>query len=316
MTAASGPARPTAIFLMGPTAAGKSRVALEIVARYPCDIISVDSALVYRGMDIGTAKPGRNVLTAVPHRLIDIRDPAKCYSAAEFCKDAEAAMAQISAGGRIPLLVGGTMLYFRALESGLAILPSADREVRRRLLDMATACGWPRLHERLGQIDPAAARRIHPNDQQRIMRALEVFEIEGKSWTQLCREPRPAGFPYRVVKLVLAPSRREVLHRRIEQRFDHMLAHGLIEEVAALYRRGDLHLDLPSMKAVGYRQVWNYLDGKSSYDQMRHTAVAATRQFAKRQLTWLRAEGGTRWIDSGVGNPAGDVLSYLASTVN
>lgn len=302
---------PAVIFLMGPTAAGKSSVALELVRHLPCDIISVDSALVYRGMDIGTAKPAPEVLGRVPHRLVDIRDPARSYSAADFRADALGEIRHSIAAGRIPLLVGGTMLYFRALQFGLSRLPSADTAVRRRLQESAQRDGWGVLHERIREIDPDTARRVHPNDRQRILRALEVYEIEGKNWTTLCDAPHTDGFPYRVVKVVLAPSRRDVLHRRIARRFDQMLARGLIDEVAGLCRRGDLSVDMPSMRAVGYRQVWNYLAGQGSYEHMRECAVAATRQFAKRQYTWLKREGQACWIDSDGADPVGDLIKYV-----
>ena len=299
------------IFLMGPTAAGKSGAALEIAQRLPCDIISVDSALVYRGMNIGTAKPAPGVLEEIPHRLIDIRDPAESYSAADFRRDALREICRTLAAGRIPLLVGGTMLYFRALQFGLSRLPSADSAVRRRLLDSAEKEGWRALHERIREIDPATARRVHPNDRQRILRALEIYEIEGENWTSLCAAPPPDPFPYRVIKVVLAPSRREVLHQRIVRRFDQMLDQGLVEEVSGLYRRGDLSIDMPSMRAVGYRQVWNYLAGQGSYEHMREYAVAATRQFAKRQFTWLRKEPQACWIDVIGTDPVGDLIKYV-----
>lgn len=303
---------PLAIFLMGPTASGKTRTALEIVDRFPCEIISVDSSQVYTGMDIGSAKPPREVLDRVPHRLVDIRDPSEAYSAAEFCQDARREMAQITGAGRIPLLTGGTMLYFRALQRGLSHLPSADPQLRRRILARAEREGWESLHEQVRRIDPATAARIHPNDRQRIQRALEIYEIEGKNWTQLCLEPRPPVLPYRVVKLVMAPTDRALLHRRIEARFEQMLADGLVAEVARLYRRGDLSVDMPAMRAVGYRQVWNYLAGDSSYQQMNERAVTATRQFAKRQLTWLRAEGEAHWFDSASGDAGARILGHLA----
>lgn len=307
---------PSVIFLMGPTASGKTQTALEMVERFSCEIVSVDSSQVYRGMDIGSAKPPRAVLERVPHRLVDIRDPAEAYSAAEFCRDALEEMARISGEGRIPLLTGGTMLYFRALQRGLSHLPSADLEVRRRILEQAERQGWASLHERVRRVDPATAARIHPNDRQRIQRALEVYEISGKSWTQLCLEPRPAALPYRAVKVVIAPAERRILHERIEARFDRMLGDGLVEEVSRLYRRGDLSADLPAMRAVGYRQVWNYLAGNSSYQQMRDHAVAATRQFAKRQLTWLRAEPEARWFDAASRDSTGRILGHLESIIS
>lgn len=299
------------IFLMGPTASGKTGAALDLARRLPCDIISVDSALVYTGMDIGTAKPPPDVLAQVPHGLIDIRDPAESYSAAEFRRDALAEIEKSHAAGRIPLLVGGTMLYFRVLEEGLSRLPSADAGVRRRLLEWAQSEGWGALHGRIREIDPDAARRIHPHDRQRILRALEIYEIEGENWTSLCAVPGAGAFPYQAIKVVLAPSRRDVLHRRIARRFDQMLVHGFVDEVAALCRRGDLSLETPSMRAVGYRQVWNYLAGQGSYEQMREYAVAATRQFAKRQFTWLNRQRQACWIDSDGADPVGDLIEYV-----
>ncbi len=302
---------PYVIFLMGPTASGKSGAALELARQLPCDLISVDSALVYTGMDIGTAKPPSNVLAQVPHRLINIRDPAESYSAAEFRHDALAEIETILRSGRIPLLVGGTMLYFHALQHGLSRLPSADEAVRTRLTEMAQTLGWEALHGKIREIDPAAARRIHPNDRQRILRALEIHEIEGESWTSLCNIPNSDVFPYPIFKVVLAPARREALHQRIARRFDQMLAQGLVDEVAGLFRRGDLSVDTPSMRAVGYRQVWNYLAGQSSYQQMKERAVAATRQFAKRQFTWLNRERQAYWIDTESLDPVGDLIKYV-----
>ncbi len=304
-------AEPCVIFLMGPTASGKSVAALELARHFPCDVISVDSALVYTGMDIGTAKPCASVLAQVPHRLIDIRDPAEAYSAAEFRRDALAEIEGSLRAGRIPLLVGGTMLYFRALEHGLSRLPSADMQVRLRLAEMAQSLGWEALHGKIREIDPDAARRIHPHDRQRILRALEIYEIEGESWTSLCAVPRSDVFPYPILKVVLAPARRAALHQRIARRFDQMLAQGLVDEVAGLYRRGDLSVDMPSMRAVGYRQVWNYLAGRSSYEQMREYAVAATRQFAKRQFTWLNRERQACWIDTDGSDPVADLIKYV-----
>ncbi len=291
---------PPALFLMGPTASGKTALALALVDALPCEIVSADSAMVYRGMDIGTAKPSREVQRAVPHRLIDIRDPAEPYSAAQFRTDALREMAAISARGRIPLVVGGTLLYFRALEKGLSALPAADSGVRARLETEAARRGWASLHARLAEVDPAAARRIHPNDPQRIQRALEVFELTGRGLTELCAETTAQPLPYRLTKLAVAPSDRAVLHWRIERRFGEMLAEGLEREVRGLYRRGDLTPELPSIRAVGYRQMWDYLDGKHVYEEMVRRVVIATRQLAKRQLTWLRAEPGLTWLKSEV----------------
>ncbi|TCK19055.1 tRNA dimethylallyltransferase [Thiogranum longum] len=282
---------------MGPTASGKTGVAVDLVQQLPLDIVSVDSALVYRGMDIGTAKPDAEMLRIAPHRLIDIRDPVQPYSAAGFRDDALQEIASIHAAGRTPLLVGGTMLYFRALERGLSELPSADPEVRARLEVEAEAGGWAAMHERLARIDPVAAARIHPNDPQRIQRALEVYEITGESMTRLFERSGETAPPLRFLKIVLAPAQREVLHARIRQRFDIMLGQGFLDEVSALRARGDLEPDMPSMRAVGYRQAWAHLDGKLSAQEWVERAIVATRQYAKRQLTWLRSEGNTNWID-------------------
>lgn len=281
---------PPAIFLMGPTASGKTGVAVELVRRLPLDIISVDSALVYRGMDIGTAKPGPDILAKAPHRLIDIRDPADAYSAAEFRTDALAAMAEITALGRVPLLVGGTFLYFRALEQGLSEMPAADAEIRARLEVEARRDGIECLHARLARVDPAAAARIHVTDRQRILRALEVYEQTGEPMSVFHARGRNAALPYRLLKLALLPEDRAVLHARIATRFNDMLAAGLVEEVRRLYQRGDLAPELPAMRAVGYRQVWAHLAEEPGYENFPERAVVATRQYARRQLTWLRGE--------------------------
>lgn len=289
--------RPLAILLMGPTASGKTDLAINLTAHLPCDIISVDSALVYRGMDIGTAKPGPETLAKAPHRLIDICDPTEAYSAARFRVDAEREMAEIAAGGRIPLLVGGTMLYFRALQQGLSRLPGADKEVRARLDAEARREGWAALHCRLAATDPEAARRIHPNDPQRIQRALEVYEITGRSLSDLLREDneRP-NLPYRLLKLVRVPAERSTLHENIQERFLDMLELGLEEEVRSLWSRGDLTPEMPSMRCVGYRQMLKYLFGEYTYDEMVLRGVIATRQLAKRQFTWLRSEINAHWL--------------------
>lgn len=285
-----------AIFLMGPTASGKTDLAVELVRRLPVEIISVDSAMIYRGMDIGTAKPEAEVLAEAPHRLIDILDPAEAYSAARFRSDALAHMAQITAAGKIPLLVGGTMLYFRALQQGLASLPEADEAVRARLAAEAKEHGWQALHRRLGEVDPPSAARIHPNDPQRLMRALEVHALTGRPLSELWQEQEAHALPYRVVKLAVAPEDRAELHQRIARRFEAMLCNGLVEEVERLYRRGDLHPELPSIRCVGYRQVWQYLEGKLSREQMSERGIVATRQLAKRQFTWLRSEQNQQWF--------------------
>ncbi len=299
---------------MGPTAAGKTDLALELVRHLPCDIISVDSALVYRGMDIGTAKPGPDVLAAAPHRLIDIRDPSEAYSAAQFRDDALREMAQITQAGRIPLLVGGTMLYFRALQQGLSDMPSADGAVRARLEAEADGLGWAALHARLAQVDPLAAQRIHPNDPQRIQRALEVYELSGVPMSELYAQHAAVQLPYRLLKLVVSPTDRAVLHRRIEARFHVMLDAGFVDEVAKLRSRGDLHADLPSIRAVGYRQAWRYLEGDVAYSEMVERAIISTRQFAKRQMTWLRSTQDAVWFDGGQ-NIFDEVLQYLAGAL-
>lgn len=314
---------PPAIFLMGPTAAGKTDLALELARVLPCDLISVDSALVYRGMDIGTAKPERAVLDEFPHALIDIRDPAESYSAAEFRADALAAMAESTARGRIPLLVGGTMLYYKALLEGLADMPSADPAIRAELEARAASEGWEVLHRELALVDPESAARIHPNDPQRLTRALEVYRVSGLSMTEH-RRRQAAGnpdtgtsgvgqLPYTVAQLAIAPAQRQVLHERIAQRFRVMLEQGFVEEVEALRRRSDLHAGLPSIRAVGYRQVWEYLDGELSRDEMVERGIIATRQLAKRQFTWLRGWDGLHWLDSLACDNLSRALKYLES---
>ncbi|WP_417704670.1 tRNA (adenosine(37)-N6)-dimethylallyltransferase MiaA [Pseudomonas sp.] len=314
---------PPAIFLMGPTAAGKTDLALELARVLPCDLISVDSALVYRGMDIGTAKPERVVLDAFPHALIDIRDPAESYSAAEFRADALAAMAESAARGRIPLLVGGTMLYYKALLEGLADMPSADPAIRAELEARAAVEGWEALHRELAEVDPQSAARIHPNDPQRLTRALEVYRVSGQSMTEH-RLRQAAGnpdagtsgagqLPYTVAQLAIAPAQRQVLHDRIAQRFRVMLEQGFVEEVEALRRRSDLHAGLPSIRAVGYRQVWEYLDGELSRDDMVERGIIATRQLAKRQFTWLRGWENLHWLDSLACDNLSRALKYLES---
>jgi len=290
--------RPLAIALMGPTAAGKTELAVELVRRLPCAIISVDSAMIYRGLDLGTAKPGPAVLAQAPHRLIDILDPVEAYSTARFRADALAAMGEISAQGGIPLLVGGTMLYFRGLQQGLAPLPEADAPLRAALLEEGTRRGWAAMHRRLSDVDPLTAAAIHPNDPQRIQRALEVYAVTGEPMSTLIRRGRAAdtALPYRLLKLVRAPADRQTLHARIEARFRAMLELGLVEEVQHLWARGDLTADLPSMRCVGYRQVLKFILGECSLDEMLHRGIVATRQLAKRQFTWLRAETDCHWL--------------------
>ena len=288
--------RPLAIFLMGPTASGKTALACALRERFPLELVSVDSALVYRGMDVGTAKPDGATLARYPHALIDLRDPAHPYSAADFAHDARVAMQRIGADGRIPLLVGGTGLYFRALQQGLSSLPEAVPAIRQRLADEAARAGWPALHARLAQLDPLAATRIGRNDAQRLQRALEVIELTG---LPLSAQQGGAGspFPWRVLKLALLPTDRAVLHARIAQRLDSMLADGFLDEVRALRARTDLHADLPALRAVGYRQAWEHLGGMTDAATFRDKAVFATRQLARRQLTWLRGELDARALD-------------------
>ena len=314
---------PPAIFLMGPTAAGKTDLAIELTKVLPCELISVDSALVYRGMDIGTATPSKALLDAYPHRLIDILDPSQSYSAADFRTDTLKAMAEITARGKIPLLVGGTMLYFKALLEGLADMPAADAEVRAQIEAQAASQGWQALHDELASIDPVSAARIHPNDPQRLVRALEVFRVSGMSMTAH-REQQSAQsaqasasgrhqLPYTVANLAIAPTDRKVLHDRIAVRFRQMLDEGFVEEVVALRSRGDLHSNLPSIRAVGYRQVWDHLDGKLTRDEMQERGIIATRQLAKRQFTWLRSWQNLHWLDSLACDNLPRALKYLGS---
>jgi tRNA dimethylallyltransferase len=303
--------RPRVVCLMGPTAAGKTDLAVALVERLPLEIVSVDSAMVYRGMDIGTAKPTPDLLARAPHRLIDICDPADPYSAARFRLDALREIADVLDRGRVPLLVGGTGLYFRALESGLSDLPAADRAVRARLAAEATLFGLAHLHRRLAEVDPAAARRIHPNDPQRIQRALEVWELTGQPISSLQAEPGVA-LPYGLVKLVRAPADRDRLKERIGQRFHAMLAAGLEAEVQRLLDRGDLAPDLPSLRSVGYRQVVGHLLGEFDRPAMVARAIQATAQYAKRQMTWLRAESGATWLPEGPGAALDAALKIVA----
>lgn len=304
---------PPAVLLMGPTASGKTDLAVELAERLPCEIISVDSALVYRGMDIGTAKPGPDVLARAPHRLIDIIDPAESYSAATFRHDALREMEQISAAGRIPLLVGGTGLYFRALRQGLSELPEADPQLRERLEREAAMLGWEHMHQRLQMLDPIAAGRIHPNDPQRLVRALEVCELTGRPLSEL-QQGGAEPLPYRVLPLVVAPAEREVLRERIALRFHLMLEQGFVAEVEGLYRRPDLGPDKPSIRCVGYRQVWSYLAGEMGYAAMVEKGIIATRQLAKRQLTWLRGEADAEWVDATAPGLLDKVLKILAGS--
>jgi tRNA dimethylallyltransferase len=310
--------RPLAVSIMGPTASGKTAAALAIAQRIPSEIISVDSALVYRGMDIGTAKPTREELAAAPHHLIDIIDPLDSYSVAQFRSDALRLVGEIAARGRLPLLVGGTMLYFKGLADGLDDLPGADPAIRAALDEEAARDGWPALHARLAQLDPPTAARLKPNDAQRIQRALEIIALSGQPMSALLAQKEKTALPFDVLPLALEPSDRGVLHERIALRFDKMLADSpdgnLITEVEALRRRGDLHLGLPSIRCVGYRQAWEYLDGAIDYATMRETGIIATRQLCKRQLTWLRAMPERVVIDCLKPDAADSVLAAIRQT--
>lgn len=287
---------PHAIFLMGPTAGGKTDLAVALTQQLPCDIISVDSALIYKGMNIGTAKPDAATLACAPHRLISFLDPAEPYSAAQFRSDALHEMTEISSRGRIPLLVGGTMLYFKVLLEGLAELPPSEPAVRASLTEEAVRYGWPAMHARLAAIDPETATKLHPNHSQRILRALEVHQLSGIALSTLQRQQQSAVLPWQICQLALAPADRTMLHQRAERRFDEMLANGFLAEVRCLHARQDLHPDLPAIRSVGYRQAWQYLNGEITADQWRETSIAATRQLAKRQLTWLRSWPDLHWI--------------------
>lgn len=290
--------QPLALFLMGPTASGKTDLAIALRQQLPVEVISVDSALIYKGMDIGTAKPTPAELALAPHRLIDILDPKESYSAMNFREDALKEMAEISASGRIPLLVGGTMLYYKALLEGLSPLPSADPIIRAEIEEKAAKIGWAGMHQKLLALDPVAGARINPNDSQRINRALEVFYITGKTMTELTAE-KGETLPYRLLQFAIAPQDRAILHERIALRFQKMMDLGFEEEVKRLFLREDLHIDLPSIRCVGYRQMWEYLQGDISLDEAIYKGICATRQLAKRQITWLRGwKDEITWLDS------------------
>ena len=307
---------PLAIMLMGPTASGKSAVAIAIAARFPVEIISVDSAQVFRGMDVGTAKPAPAERALVPHHLIDIIDPDQSYSAAQFRVDAARLMQEIVARGRVPLLAGGTMLYFKALREGLSRLPPADAVLRAALEAEAKAKGWPAMHAELARIDAPTAARLEPNDAQRIQRALEVFRLSGKPLSALQGARVADAAPFRFVPLALVPSERALLHRRIERRFDAMLAAGLVEELAALRRKFALDANLPSMRCVGYRQVWEYVEGLYDRAELRERGIYATRQLAKRQLTWLRAMPEPKVFDCLAPDLGAQVIGHLERQIS
>ena len=303
---------PTVLFLMGPTASGKTALAIELAKRLPCDIISVDSALVYRGMDIGTAKPTAEEQAQAPHRLLDLIEPTEAYSAADFRRDALREIESIVAQGRIPLLVGGTMLYYKALLEGLSPLPAADPLIRQAIETEAAQIGWDALHQQLQHIDPVSAARIHQNDPQRLSRALEVYRISGKTLTELT-QTKGEQLSYRTLQFAIAPSDRELLRQRIADRYKLMLSQGFEQEVRALYQRGDLNADLPSIRCVGYRQMWEYLDGQISYDEMVYRGIVATCQLAKRQMTWLRGWQNVTWLETGAANNADIVCQSITS---
>ena len=307
----AGTAPPLVIFLMGPTASGKTDLALAINEACATEIISVDSAMVYRGLNIGTAKPAAEILANTPHHLINICAPTETYSAGRFCHDALAAIADIHARGLTPLLVGGTGLYFRTLQQGLSAVPAANAEIRAGLEQAAAKAGWPALHRRLADIDPQAAARIHPNDPQRIQRALEVYEITGKTLSECFSSGRQQPLPFRVCKLIITPPERSALHTCIEQRFLAMLEAGFIDEVRGLHAQAESGANLPAMRLVAYRQVWRYLDGETDYATMQKQAIAATRQLAKRQMTWLRSEDKAHWFSGNQAAVCQQVLKFL-----
>lgn len=289
--------RPLAIAIMGPTASGKTALAVEWAQKLQTEIISVDSALVYRGLNIGAAKPDAETLALAPHRMIDIREPHEIFSAADFACEALPHMHELSQQGKVPLLVGGTGLYFKALLHGLSVMPASNPQLRTELQQRTLVEGWQALHQQLQAVDPVSATRIHPNDPQRILRALEVYLMSGKSLTDWQAQSPLKPFPFRVLEIVLAPSDRSVLHERIELRFDQMLEQGFLEEMRELMTNPLLHTDLPSMRAVGYRQAWAHLRGESNFEQFREQSIIATRQLAKRQLTWFRGQSSSHWLD-------------------
>jgi tRNA dimethylallyltransferase len=307
------PRSPSIIFLMGPTGAGKTELALTLAGQLDVEVISVDSAMVYREMDIGTAKPNSEIRRRVPHQLVDICDPEERYSAARFCKDARIAIDAALKRGRIPLLVGGTGLYFRALEKGLANLPAADPDMRIHLAERVNTEGLAALHTELQGVDPGSAAKIHPNDPQRILRALEVFHLSGKAMSTLIADSDSNGLQASVIKVVLAPGDRPRLHEALARRFQQMLDEGFVEEVRRLLQRPGLVAGMPSMRLVGYRQIGEYLGGMDDYDNAVTSAITATRRLAKRQLTWLRAERDCKWFDCQDGKARASVLKFLCA---
>lgn len=308
-------AKPQVVCLMGPTASGKTGLAVELAEQHNFEIISVDSALVYKGMDIGTAKPDADLLARAPHRLIDIIDPIESYSAADFVDDAVAHVEEILANGKTPLLVGGTMMYFNALQKGLADMPKADAELRQQIEQEAAQQGWAALHAELAAVDPEAAERIHPNDPQRLQRALEVYRLTGKTMTQWWAEQEKVALPFDMINMAVMPKERSVLHERIELRFHQMMEQGFLAEVEALYQRGDLTIDMPSMRCVGYRQLWQYLDGDDLLEDAIFKGVVASRQLAKRQLTWLRGWEDLMIFDSLSHDLVSEALNYIESRI-
>jgi len=304
---------PKAIFLMGPTAAGKTALAMDLYDKLPCELISVDSALIYKDMNVGTAKPTAAELRKYPHHLVNIIDPSESYSAAQFREDVLPLMQDIVARGKIPVLVGGTMMYFNALTKGMAKLPQADEGIRAEITQTAERDGWPAVHKLLQEVDPESAARLAPNDSQRLQRALEVHRISGKTLTMHWQEQKQQKLPFDVLNLAIMPKERKTLHQRIEQRFSLMLEQGFIAEVQALYDRGDLNLEMPSMRCVGYRQAWMYINGEIDHKTMIEKGVVATRQLAKRQITWLRSWQDLHWFDLESTDLTARVLKLLDS---
>ncbi|WP_370516248.1 tRNA (adenosine(37)-N6)-dimethylallyltransferase MiaA [Pantoea sp. Aalb] len=304
--------RPKAIFLMGPTASGKTEIAIWLRQRFPVELISVDSALIYRGMDIGTAKPKKEQLKLAPHRLLDIRDPAESYSAAEFRRDALIEMAEITKNGNIPLLVGGTMLYFKVLLEGLSPLPSTNLEIRRQIKQMIGKNSYETLYRQLCKIDPLAAKRIHPNDHYRILRALEIFFISGQTLTELTKISGQT-LPYDVYQFAIAPKSRELLYQRILLRYNQMIISGFEKEVTSLFARDDLHINMPAIRCVGYRQMWDYLSKNIDYEEMIYKGICATKKLAKHQMVWLRKWSNVQWINSDELNLACNTIAEVFS---